>query len=105
VQFVEDAVWRRAWDGDMWCKWSIRRERIGSEAKRMKEAMGRIQRDEYEGESEVMGWAMREEMTLFGNRVDDDVDNTWYLYIPGLVGAGTALLAIRWTFNNIGNLP
>lgn len=36
----------------------------------------------------------KEELTLFGNHVDDDVDNTWYLYIPGLVGAGTALLAI-----------
>jgi hypothetical protein len=36
----------------------------------------------------------KEEMTLFDNHVDDDVDNTWYLYIPGLVGAGTALLAV-----------
>lgn len=55
VQFVEDAVWRRAWDGDMWCKRSIRRERIGSEVKRTKEATGRIQRDEYEGESDGDG--------------------------------------------------
>lgn len=71
----------------------------------MKEMTGKIQRDKYEGESDVMGWAMREEMMLFSNCVDDDVDNTWYLYIPGLVGAGTALLVIRWTFNDIGNLP
>ncbi|VDB88428.1 unnamed protein product [Peniophora sp. CBMAI 1063] len=26
--------------------------------------------------------------------VDEDVDGTWYLYIPGLVGAGTALLVV-----------
>lgn len=25
---------------------------------------------------------------------DDDEDNTWYLYIPGLIGAGTALLVV-----------
>lgn len=25
---------------------------------------------------------------------EDDVDGTWYLYIPGLVGAGTALLVV-----------
>jgi hypothetical protein len=36
----------------------------------------------------------KEEMTLFNDHVDEDVDNTWYLYIPGLVGAGTALLAV-----------
>lgn len=38
----------------------------------------------------------REETTLFESheaRVDD-IDNTWYLYIPGLVGAGTALLVV-----------
>lgn len=35
----------------------------------------------------------KEEM-LFDNHADEDVDNTWYLYIPGLVGAGTALLAV-----------
>jgi len=34
----------------------------------------------------------KEEMTLFDNH--EDMDNTWYLYIPGLVGAGTALLAV-----------
>ena len=26
--------------------------------------------------------------------VPDDDDNTWYLYLPGLVGAGTALLVV-----------
>ena len=36
----------------------------------------------------------KEEMTLFDNHVAEDVDNTWYVYIPGLVGAGTALLAV-----------
>lgn len=55
VQFVEDAVWRRAWDGDMWCKRRIRRERVGSEAKRVKEVAGRSQRDEYDGESDGDG--------------------------------------------------
>lgn len=38
----------------------------------------------------------KEEMTLLDNRKADldDLDNTWYLYIPGLVGAGTALLVV-----------
>ncbi|KAF8071723.1 hypothetical protein FPV67DRAFT_1412355 [Lyophyllum atratum] len=37
----------------------------------------------------------KEEMSLFENRIaDDDAENTWYLYIPGLVGAGTALLVV-----------
>lgn len=37
----------------------------------------------------------KEEITLFDNRVaEDEMDNTWYLYIPGLVGAGTALLVV-----------
>ena len=37
----------------------------------------------------------KEEVTLFDNHVDNDgVDNTWYFYIPGLVGAGTALLVV-----------
>ena len=26
--------------------------------------------------------------------VPDEDDNTWYLYLPGLVGAGTALLVV-----------
>ncbi|KAJ6619692.1 hypothetical protein B0H10DRAFT_2024464 [Mycena sp. CBHHK59/15] len=36
------------------------------------------------------------ESTLFDNREAklDDLDNTWYLYVPGLVGAGTALLVV-----------
>ncbi|KAJ7475796.1 hypothetical protein FB451DRAFT_1244785 [Mycena latifolia] len=39
---------------------------------------------------------LKEETTLFDNREAklDDMDNTWYLYIPGLVGAGTALLVV-----------
>ncbi|KAJ7727282.1 thiamine pyrophosphokinase [Mycena maculata] len=39
---------------------------------------------------------LKEETTLFHNREAklDDLDNTWYLYIPGLVGAGTALLVV-----------
>ncbi|KAJ6494776.1 hypothetical protein C8R47DRAFT_1117160 [Mycena vitilis] len=40
---------------------------------------------------------MKEESTLFDNReakLDDLEDNTWYLYVPGLVGAGTALLVV-----------
>lgn len=36
----------------------------------------------------------KQELTLFDDHVVEDVDNTWYLYIPGLVGAGTALLAV-----------
>ncbi|KAF7327626.1 TPK-B1-binding domain-containing protein [Mycena kentingensis (nom. inval.)] len=34
---------------------------------------------------------------LFGNRdskLADDLDGAWYLYVPGLVGAGTALLVV-----------
>ncbi|KAF7312319.1 TPK-B1-binding domain-containing protein [Mycena indigotica] len=37
------------------------------------------------------------ESSLFGNRdskLSDEYDNTWYLYVPGLVGAGTALLVV-----------
>ncbi|KAJ6505952.1 hypothetical protein DFH09DRAFT_1200697 [Mycena vulgaris] len=39
---------------------------------------------------------LKEETTLFDNREAklDDLDNTWYLYVPGLVGAGTALLVV-----------
>lgn len=37
----------------------------------------------------------KEEVALFDNRViKDDIDDTWYLYVPGLVGAGTALLVV-----------
>ncbi|KAF8992853.1 hypothetical protein BDQ17DRAFT_1253482 [Cyathus striatus] len=39
----------------------------------------------------------KEELTLVEDRKPsdlEDVDNTWYLYIPGLVGAGTALLVV-----------
>ncbi|KAJ7274462.1 hypothetical protein B0H12DRAFT_399944 [Mycena haematopus] len=38
-----------------------------------------------------------ESTTLFDNRdpkIHDLEDNTWYLYVPGLVGAGTALLVV-----------
>jgi thiamine pyrophosphokinase len=38
----------------------------------------------------------KEETTLIGSREarPDEIDNTWYLYIPGLVGAGTALFVV-----------
>jgi thiamine pyrophosphokinase len=38
----------------------------------------------------------KEEQTLFDNRRPGvgDIDNAWYVYIPGLVGAGTALLVV-----------
>lgn len=38
----------------------------------------------------------KEDLALMDNRKAkvDDIDNTWYLYIPGLVGAGTALLVV-----------
>lgn len=37
----------------------------------------------------------KEDVSLFNNSVgQDDADNTWYVYIPGLVGAGTALLVV-----------
>lgn len=37
----------------------------------------------------------KEDMSLFNNAVgENDADNTWYVYIPGLVGAGTALLVV-----------
>jgi hypothetical protein len=39
----------------------------------------------------------KEELILVhdrGIRRPDDIDNAWYLYIPGLVGAGTALLVV-----------
>ena len=38
----------------------------------------------------------KEEQTVLGktNSNLDDVDNTWYLYIPGIIGAGTALLVV-----------
>lgn len=29
-----------------------------------------------------------------GTDVDDEYDNAWYLYIPGIIGAGTALLVV-----------
>lgn len=36
----------------------------------------------------------KEEMTLLDDVKTDDTDNSWYLYVPGLVGAGTALLVV-----------
>ena len=36
----------------------------------------------------------KEEMTLLDDVKADDTDNSWYLYVPGLVGAGTALLVV-----------
>ncbi|KAH0585419.1 hypothetical protein H2248_008660 [Termitomyces sp. 'cryptogamus'] len=37
----------------------------------------------------------KEDMSLFNNSVEEDgEDNTWYVYLPGLVGAGTALLVV-----------
>ncbi|KAK2460878.1 hypothetical protein APHAL10511_007348 [Amanita phalloides] len=37
----------------------------------------------------------RKEDALIRAKADlDDVDSTWYLYVPGLVGAGTALLVV-----------
>ncbi|KAG6810488.1 hypothetical protein H0H92_011668 [Tricholoma furcatifolium] len=37
----------------------------------------------------------KEEMSLFDNPAGEgDVDNTWYVYVPGLIGAGTALLVV-----------
>lgn len=34
------------------------------------------------------------EALLEQTKVDEDEDSTWYLYLPGLVGAGTALLVV-----------
>lgn len=37
----------------------------------------------------------KEELALLDNRRElEELDNTWYFYIPGLVGAGTALLVV-----------
>ncbi|KAG6836823.1 hypothetical protein H0H93_002669 [Arthromyces matolae] len=37
----------------------------------------------------------KKEMSLFDNPVgQSDADNAWYVYVPGLVGAGTALLVV-----------
>jgi hypothetical protein len=36
----------------------------------------------------------KEEMTLLDDVKTDDTDSSWYLYVPGLVGAGTALLVV-----------
>ena len=37
----------------------------------------------------------RKEVALYDSRVaKDDIDDTWYFYVPGLVGAGTALLVV-----------
>lgn len=37
----------------------------------------------------------KEEIALFDNRMaKTEVDDTWYLYVPGLLGAGTALLVV-----------
>lgn len=36
----------------------------------------------------------KEETTVVDRQKVDDVDNTWYLYLPGLVGAGTALVLV-----------
>lgn len=37
----------------------------------------------------------KEELALVDNRRElEELDNTWYFYIPGLVGAGTALLVV-----------
>ena len=36
----------------------------------------------------------REDALLKAKADLDDMDSTWYLYVPGLVGAGTALLVV-----------
>jgi hypothetical protein len=37
----------------------------------------------------------KEEMTLkLDEAKADDIDDSWYLYVPGLIGAGTALLVV-----------
>jgi hypothetical protein len=37
----------------------------------------------------------KEEITLKLNEAKaDDIDDSWYLYVPGLIGAGTALLVV-----------
>jgi len=39
----------------------------------------------------------RDEETIIHTRhpaASDDIDSAWYLYVPGLVGAGTALLVV-----------
>lgn len=36
----------------------------------------------------------QEQTVLEKTNSDMDVDNTWYLYIPGIIGAGTALLVV-----------
>jgi hypothetical protein len=36
----------------------------------------------------------KEEIVLIDDAKLSDMDNAWYLYIPGLVGAGTALLVV-----------
>ncbi|KAJ7494678.1 hypothetical protein B0H11DRAFT_2002948 [Mycena galericulata] len=58
--------------------------------------MPSIELPSYSPESARRRRKLKEETTLFDNREAklDDLDNTWYLYIPGLVGAGTALLVV-----------
>jgi hypothetical protein len=36
----------------------------------------------------------KEEMTLLDEAKADSMDDSWYLYVPGLIGAGTALLVV-----------
>lgn len=56
-----------------------------------------LQSSQYSSEPLRRRRKLKEETTLFDNREAklEDLDNgTWYLYIPGLVGAGTALLVV-----------
>jgi len=63
---VEEAVWRRAWDGDVWCKRGLGVRSWGGEGRKTREMGGgvgmRRERvglgvgvEEYEGESEGEG--------------------------------------------------
>jgi len=37
----------------------------------------------------------KEESLLGKNKSDlDDIEGAWYLYVPGIIGAGTALLVV-----------
>ena len=58
-------------------------------------------KESYEPDSEPEAPIVRrrrkkeEEVVVEKTRTDlDDYDNAWYLYIPGIIGAGTALLVV-----------
>ncbi|KAI0360149.1 hypothetical protein OH77DRAFT_1419555 [Trametes cingulata] len=72
---------------------SVRRRRPARSRSRSRQVLGRGEEDDDGDLSSSLLESVHAEPTDLGSATGED-DRTWYLYIPGLVGAGTALLVV-----------